>query len=73
MATPPTTVIFRRNREAIKARIAAKKAEDEAYRQQFIDAAAADAAKAAQPVPTQRAQPAPQPQAAKQQQHNQRR
>jgi hypothetical protein len=41
MAATPT-VIFRRNREAIKSRVAEKKAEDAAYRQQFIDAAAAE-------------------------------
>ena len=40
------TVIFRRNREAIKARVAAKKASDEAYRQQFVDAANAAATSA---------------------------
>lgn len=44
MFTPPTTIIWRRNRQAIQAKVAAKKAEDEAYRQQFIDAAKADEA-----------------------------
>lgn len=44
MFTPPTTIIWRRNRKAIQAKVAAKKAEDDAYRQQFIDAAKADEA-----------------------------
>lgn len=68
MFTPTTTIIWRRNREAIKARVAAKKAEDDAYRQQFIDAAKADeAAKQAAATAKTQAQQAQQQQQKRQQ------
>lgn len=67
MASQPT--IWRRNRAAIQAKQAAKRAENDAYRQQFIDAAAADEAKAAAAASKAKAEQkqAPQPQATKQQ------
>jgi len=63
--TQPT--IWRRDRAAVKERIAAKKAADEAYRQQFVDAATAEASASSSTFAAKPAQPQQQQQAKQQQ------